>query len=31
VFVIEASQNPGKIGYRVVENIIEGGYKGSIE
>lgn len=30
VAIIGASQTPGKIGYRVVENIVVGGYKGKI-
>jgi acyl-CoA synthetase (NDP forming) len=30
VAVIGASHTPGKIGYKVVENIVVGGYKGKI-
>ncbi len=30
IAVIGASENPGKIGYRIVENIVSSGYKGEI-
>lgn len=30
IAVIGASKNPGKIGYKIVENIVKGGYKGKV-
>ena len=30
IAVIGASANPGKIGYRIVENVVRSGYRGGV-